>query len=324
MRPTLPVILAAAVLAALAGPARAVAQDALYEPRLLTLPGGTRAQAMGRAGVGVAEVDAVFLNPAQLVSPRGLNLSAQRYGGAATLASLSTAMAFLGGGVGIGVQWLDFELVEPVSMPGSDGEPSLPEGGGDPASEIVATLGYARTYSGFRVGAAVKGTQVSHSIGSSGAFAADLGVARTFFNRLNVGVSAQNLGTTLELAGVDFDLPRRYTLGAAFQGYPLGTWLDLAVAADVPVYEDGTVLAGGGVELSYVPVAGLVFSGRVGARAVRSGAESPFTAGAAPRAPHSGSMRCTSSTRIRDSMPGQGTGSGSGSYRRADVTRGES
>ena len=281
MRPILPAILTVVVISAVAVPARLVAQDDLYEPRLLTLPGGTRAQAMGRAGAGVAEVDAIFLNPAQLVTPRGTNLSAQRYGSAATLATLSTAMSFLGGGVGIGVQWLDYELVEPVSMPGSEGEPSLPAGGGDPASEIVATLGYARTYRGFRVGAAVKGTQVSHSIGSSGAFAADLGVARTFFNRVNVGLTAQNLGTSLEIAGMDFDLPRRYTAGAAIQGYPLGTWLDLAVAADVPVYEDGTVLAGGGVELSYVPVAGLVFSGRVGARAVRSGAESPFTTGAA-------------------------------------------
>ena len=280
MRSTLLAALWAALAATSIIPAPVAAQDHLYEPRLLTLPGGTRSQAMGRAAVGVADVDAIFHNPAQLVTPRGMHLSAQRYGAASTFATLAASMAFLGGGVGIGVEWLEYQIVQPVFMPASHGEPSLPIGGGEPASEVVASLGYARTYRGFRVGAAAKAMQMQYA-GSSGTFAADVGVARTFFNALSVGVSAQNLGPALAIAGFDYRLPRRYTVGAALQGFPLGTWIDLAVAADIPYYESGTVLPGGGVELSYVPVAGVVFSGRVGARAVRSGAESPLTAGAA-------------------------------------------
>ena len=280
MRSTLLAALPAALVALAAVSTPAAAQNSLYEPRLLTLPGGTRSQAMGRAAVGVADADAIFHNPAQLVTPRGMHLSAQRYGAASTFATVSASMAFLGGGIGIGVEWLEYQIVQPVALPGSDGEPSLPIGGGEPASEVVASLGYARTYRGFRVGAAAKATQMQYA-GSSGTFAADVGIARTFFNALNVGIAVQNLGPSLAIAGFDYELPRRYTLGAAFQGFPVGTWIDLAVAADVPYYEDGTLLPGGGIELSYVPISGIVLSGRIGARAVRTGAESPLTVGAA-------------------------------------------
>lgn len=272
-------VTAAALIAGVILPATAPGQEPGVAPLVLTLPGGTRAQAMGRAGVAVADPDAIFHNPAQLATPRGAYLSAQRYGGAATLATISASMAFLGGGVGIGVQWLDYQQPFGVFAPGA-GEAALPLPGDFPASELVASLGYARTYRGFRVGVAAKAAEMRHAQ-RGGTFAADIGIARTFFNVVTVGLAAQNLGPALELAGEEHDLPRRYTIGAATQGYPIGAWLDLAMAAAIPVYEDGTVLPGGGVELSYVPLAGVVFSGRIGARAVKSGDESPFTAGAA-------------------------------------------
>ena len=260
-------------------PVRAAAQEPAAAPLVLTLPGGTRAQAMGRAGVAVADLDAIFHNPAQLVAPRGAHLSAQRYGGSATLATVATALSFLGGGVGIGVQWLEYQLPVPVFTPGG-GEPGLPSPGDVAATELVASLGYARTYKGFRMGIAARAAEIRHEE-RGGTIAADLGIARTFFNTLTVGAAVRNIGEKIELESARHALPRHYTIGAAMQGFPLGAWLDVAAAVEVPYYEDGTVLPGGGVELTYVPIAGVSLSGRVGARAVRSGDESPFTAGAA-------------------------------------------
>ncbi|HUF26229.1 MAG TPA: hypothetical protein VMM18_04515 [Gemmatimonadaceae bacterium] len=246
-------------------------------PLVLALPGGARAQSLGGAGVALSDHESIFDGPAQLAIARGAGVAVQRYGGASTYAAMSAAMAFFGGGVGIGVQWLDFwRASEPLFETG--GEPDLLERGDDLASDVTAMLGYARTVRGFRVGLLARYVGVRHTE-RGGTFAADLGVARTIAFT-TIALSAQHLGQRLTVADQRIDLPRRYTLGVATRAYPLHAWFDITAAAAIPVLEDGTVLPGGGIELSYVPIEGVSITGRVGARAVRRGTESPYTAGA--------------------------------------------
>lgn len=269
----------AILLSSLGSPSLASAQADGVAPLVLLLPAGTRAQALGGAGVALTDADAILHNPAQLTAARGMGISVQRYGGAATLGTLAATTQFMSGGIGMGVQWLDYEIEPGDALPRPDGEPALLRPGSLAASELVASIGYARTYRGFRAGIAAKFAEV-REVERDGTFAVDVGIARSV-GRVMLGLTAQNLGPAIELRGEDHALPRRYTIGAAVQGIPLGTWFDLAGSVAYPVYEDGTALPGAGVELSYVPIDGVVISGRGGVRLVSREDESALTLGAA-------------------------------------------
>ena len=60
---------------------------------------------------------------------------------------------------------------------------------------------------------------------------------------------------------------------------PVGP-LDLAASAAVSVRRGGRVSPAGGVELGYMPIDGVIFAGRVGARLPEKNAEAPITLGA--------------------------------------------
>ena len=56
-------------------------------------------------------------------------------------------------------------------------------------------------------------------------------------------------------------------MGAMATGLPVGTWFDGGIAASVMTDKRGRLVPNGGIELSYVPVSGWSFTGRVGAQA---------------------------------------------------------
>jgi hypothetical protein len=60
---------------------------------------------------------------------------------------------------------------------------------------------------------------------------------------------------------------------------PVGP-LDLAASGAVSVRRGGRVSPAGGVELGYVPIDGVTFAGRVGARLPEKNGEAPITLGA--------------------------------------------
>ena len=270
-----------ALALALAAPGPLLAQGDDTAPFILTIPASTRAHALGNAGVALPDPEAaVFYNPAQLVTARGTSFSLTRYRGISNHATLATTMAFLGGGVGVGAQRLEF-FVPDTELPGPRGG----EGGLTLADDVLvtntgATLGYARTWSGFRLGLSARYVEQRAPDRRTSTTMVDIGMARSI-SGVTVGLAAQHLGPAIELGSETFDLPRRYTLGAAFQNQQIGTWFDLGASVAIPVYEDGSVLPGGGVELSYIPIEGVVITGRFGVRAVRRAAEFPTTAGAA-------------------------------------------
>ncbi|HEX6631643.1 MAG TPA: hypothetical protein VF048_11140 [Gemmatimonadaceae bacterium] len=274
-------LLAPLALLVLAGPAAAQGTAATV-PILLRIPAGVRAASLGGAGAAVTDAEAVFHDPAQLAGARGVALGVQRYGGGATLGSIAVALPFAPGGLGVGVQLLEYEspcLACPAALP--EAERELARGDGLPASAMVASLGFGRTVSGVRVGATAKWAEQRISPRRGGAAAVDVGVGYDV-GPVALAVAARNLGGRLAV-GIPTghrELPRSATAGAALDRMPLGP-LDLEAAADVTVYDGGWVTAGGGVELGYTPLEGYTYALRAGVRHVPRGGPSPVTLGVA-------------------------------------------
>lgn len=265
------------VLAALA-PAALSAQSEGRAPRVLELPASTRAMALGGAYMmDSGHADALFHHPALVADATGFGLDVQTWSGEATAAAVSGAMAWLGGGVAVGLQTLQYGAATGTTgiLPG--GQDVLFDEGAAITSERVASVGYARRLFGLRVG--VGGKLIEQRVGGArdATAAVDVGVS-TDLGPLRLGLSAANLGEDLEVGGTQAPLPTRVTFGAGAYGRPVGP-LDLGLAAEVERRDDGEVTAGLGVELGYWPVNGRTFVGRVGLQRVPEGEGSPLTLG---------------------------------------------
>jgi hypothetical protein len=240
----------------------------------LRLPASTRALAMGDAFVAGRGSEVVFYNPALLALQPGLAVAAQRYSSARTLGTVSAALGSGPWGAGVGVQMLDYKGEVGYVYPGGE-SPVIPVA----ASSLAATLAGSAQFKGVRVGLATK--YVEERIGDTrtGTVVADVGAGRDV-GPVSVGLAIQNVGGDLNISGPMAELPRRATLGAAFAGYPLGTYVDLAATAAVSVLRGGDVMPAGGVELTFVPLEGWAFSLRAGARRAELARQQPVTAGA--------------------------------------------
>ena len=265
------------IAALLASPA--VAQQAPTAPLVLRLPGGTRAAGAGNAFTAGRGAEVLFYNPAQIGILRGTTVSLARFGSSATLGTLSTVGPFGKISLGAGIQYLNYgsALGSPVySRPGA-----LPDGGPFQSSSLVATVAASTRIKGLRVGLA--GKYVQENLGGlrdDGA-ALDVGVAREL-GRFTIALAVQNIGEGIEILGQSASLPTRVSLGAISPSIFLGSYFDVSFAAAVSRERDGRITPGAGVELSYQPVEGWYFIGRVGGRRVEGGPrplESPVTLG---------------------------------------------
>jgi hypothetical protein len=251
-------------------------------PLILRLPASTRALSQGGAyPVTSPDADVIFYNPQLLSVARGFSLSAQRYGGDATL---TTFAATLDANFGFGVQVLDYEL--PLgALRGS--HVLLSDGGGPARSQAVAAVGYARTIKGVRLGIAGKWAQFWDDGVSDGVAALDVGSAINPISWLRVALAVQNIGNGFESGGIDYDLPLQASLNVSQQSRVVGP-LDVALAGRLAGGPDVDLNGGLGVDISYWPFNGLTFSvrggGRFGGDAVVRGTrvveEGPVTAGA--------------------------------------------
>jgi hypothetical protein len=258
-------------------PASAEAQAAGFGPIVLQLPASTRAIGFGNAYVGVRDPEAVFYNPAQLGVRPGIAVSVERYGSNATATSFSNTYVFGRFGFGLGVQHLDYDISSdgyPAAAPNGE---TLIEGGGFSASSLVAAAAAEMAFKGIRWGVTAKVAEDRHARVRDGVLLADVGAAKEI-SLVTVGVTVQNLGGSPRLLGTSAALPTRVVLGAAAAGYPLGPF-DLAASSAVSVRRGGRVAPMGGVELGYVPIDGITFAGRVGARLPEKNAEAPITLG---------------------------------------------
>ncbi|HEX6939234.1 MAG TPA: hypothetical protein VF158_07460 [Longimicrobiales bacterium] len=255
------------------------AQGSRHGPALLGLPASTRALALG-GGYAAADpdADALFYNPALLATARGAGVSYQRWGRASDLGQIAAALELEPGGVGVGVRFLNHEV--PVG-PGAVvvGESELFRRGGPPSSSLEAVVGYARPVGGVRVGVAGKYVQEQMAGGRDADVTLDLGAALRV-GPVTLGLAVRNVAGDLEpVASRSVTFPRQVTLHVSHPREPVGP-LDVVTTAAVSVSDGGDVVPAAGVEVSYWPVVGKTFVGRVGVRRPVDGV-GPVTAGGA-------------------------------------------
>ncbi len=119
--------------------ANGAAQTAGALPRVLELPASTRAMALGNAYMmNARHADAVFYHPALLTGASGFGLDLQRWGANSSSTTVSAARQWLGGGIGVGLQTLQYG----AAAEGSDTAPGGPDPlfplGSSPAAARVA------------------------------------------------------------------------------------------------------------------------------------------------------------------------------------------
>lgn len=249
-------------------------------PLLLELPSSTAELAMGGAFyVSETSSDAVFVSPGVLDRSRGISAALQRYGSRTTLASLSGAAEWWGGGVALGLRSVGFgaasEAPEDLT-----GDPAAVYAAGPVAvHQLAATAGYGRRLMGIRWGATA--SLVEQRVGGErdATVAFDLGAAADV-GPLTLAVSGHHLGAAMDVGSGTLALPHRGRLAASFRDHALGP-LDLGAAGVVSILADGSVRPGAGLEAAYWPVVGRTFIARVGVRDTGESSASAVTFGLA-------------------------------------------
>lgn len=256
----------------------ASAQQPLTLPLSLQLPASTRASGLGNAYVlSAPDAEAIFYNVALMDDGRGVAGSVSRFGSASQLITAAGSVPWLRGGLGFGVSSLS-SSASPANVTGSVApEDRLWVDGEAVASEHVAQVSYARTVFGFRIGGAGKFIDQRAGDDHSASGAADLGVARTL-GPVTLGFAARNLGPKADYGDSTFTLPLTYTAAAATRSRPLGPF-DVILAGSSSWLRGDLRAAGGGVELSYWPISGRTFTGRLGYRWIEESDLAPLTIG---------------------------------------------
>ena len=283
-------VLVAALILCASLPAQSFAQAPAVGPLLLIIPATPRTAALGNAWVAGRDQEVLFYNPAQLIGARqGMDLSITRHGSEGTTGTLGGIYA---GGkwsatLGWGVQFADFSVDPTAPYPYSSD--MLLSSGTASGSSLLAAVGGAITWKGFRFGAAGKYAAdrismptntidaATHPPISHGVIVADLGVARNALGGV-LAFSFQNLGGSSNGDGTGITA-RQQGLAGWSMSRAAGPF-DLGVYTQVTMSEDWQA-AGGGVEVGYSWIEGYYVALRAGARRPEADAEHPFTFGAA-------------------------------------------
>ena len=258
---------------------------------LLELPSSARALALGGAYAALGSDEAaIFYNPAQLgvLTSASAGLSVQSYIQSSTLGAFAAAMPLGPGLLGVGAQVLDYGSEDRYECDLAS-FPTCEHGvktGTVSASDIVASVGYAMTVRGVRVGSTVKYVRQSIADVTGGVPAVDFGAALDLSFGATVGLSVQNIGGRLTLGSTSGALPRAVRFGAALPRQRVGP-LDVTATAEVAQWTGaGTVPAVGG-EVLYHTTNGISLAGRVGAQSIGTETRaSPLTFGGGLAARH--------------------------------------
>ena len=259
-------------------PSASAAQAGGFGPVVLQLPASARAVGFGNAYVAVREAEALFYNPANVGGRNLIAVSAERYGDEAVDGAFATSYAFGPAGVGIGAKLLDYRVALPRYPDLAPNGARLTESGPYQASSFTAAVGFSMPFKGIRWGTALKLAQDRVETARDGVLLVDVGAAREI-GPVSLGASIQNLGSSPRMLGTSAALPTRATVGFSGAGLPVGP-LDFAASGALSVRRGGRITPAGGGELSYVPIDGIVFAARVGARRPEVSAELPVTMGA--------------------------------------------
>jgi len=280
-------LLAGALAAQPATPPEALDERTPPAAIALRIPAGTVALALGNVGIVSTDADVLFYNPGMLTSARGVAMSAQRYGGSGTTASLAATQMLGSIGVGIGARVADWR--SPEGVYGDAVRPGLGVlglGGSGRASSTAITVAAARAVGPVRIGVGATYVRESFRTENDESAQFDAGVVWPL-GPTNLAFTMQHVGKSLALSG-----PSRITNSAEFEGasdwratigyggwgFPLATFWDLGATVQLSIDESGAVRSAGGGELTYVPLEGVAIAGRIGHRST-IGNERPLTAG---------------------------------------------
>src|SRR6478672_5496908 len=165
-----------------------------YAPLILLLPSGPRTLALGNTGVAGRDDDVVFFNPAQLVIARaGFGGSIERYSATSAGGALSAVTRFNTGGVGIGMQMVDYET--PTNLYPIDRGTMLEPWPGN-GTPLEAVVGVGQVIKGYRVGLAGKYVEDNAPAFRLTRGAVDLGVSKDFFGPYTFALAVQNIGAS--------------------------------------------------------------------------------------------------------------------------------
>ncbi len=253
---------------------------------LLELPASTRALALGNSFVAAGQDEAaIFYNPAQLALVRSISagLSVQQWFLSSTLAAAAAAARVWRGTVAVGLQVLDYGTTEraftdPPPDGGSGTNTTISAGG-----DYVASVAYAVSVRGLRLGATAKYVSQRLVDQSGGTGAVDVGAAFDI-RGVTLGASLQNMGGDISIANDRRPLPRMVHVGAAVPVRGVGP-VDVIGTIEVAHTRNGTTEPLGGVEVAYHATSDVTLLGRVGALAPPEGARiSPVSFGGGLRA----------------------------------------
>jgi hypothetical protein len=271
------IALAACILAS-----RLTAQAPATGPVILLLPASTRAIGLGNAWVAGRDEDVLFYNPAQIIGARaGFDATVGEYGSRSKLGSM--ASVFTGGPLtlGWGVQFVNFST--PAGTPYPFVPATLTKTGATDAFALMATVGGAMTFKGFKIGIAAKYAEDRVAETAPGgiamrhdAFLGDVGVAHNLWGGV-AGLAVQNIGRGWVEGTTRIDTPTEGSLGW-FRTQQLGE-LDIGLAGQVTA-RSGWVSPGGGVEVGYGWIEGYSAALRAGARRPEDWGEKPVGFGA--------------------------------------------
>ncbi len=260
---------------------------------VLEAPASTEAMAYGNTPYLFSrESGMLFYAPALLSRTSGATAGLQLYGSAGTMATLSGASSWQGGGLAIGLQYMRYgsDLGSPVAR---DSQSVALRSGTVGATELVGSIGYGHQVFGLETGLVLKYVEHALNQGGDRTVVFDVGVA-TDIGPVMVNVVAQNLGSDLDVVydpcptcvvapprvRTILELPRQLSADLSLDDFQVGP-LDMFVTARTTWRRDGQFIPAGGVELSYWPLTGYTFRLRGGIERVVEDERSPFTFGAA-------------------------------------------
>ena len=247
-------------------------------PMVLRIPSSARTLSLGNAGLMSNDADALFYNPALLLTARGMAVSMQRYGSSGTAGALANIVTIGSMNIGVGAQVLDWSAL-PLSYREVTrlGATALGDSGGVPASSIAVTLGIAKNIHGHRLGFSAKYVADRFAAKQDGTLAFDVGMMGPSLGPGSMSFVVQNIGQGLRIGGAEGKLPMRAGAGWAannsFERFDLGAQVQLTVD------RDGFTRPSLGGEIGYVPIEGVSFVVRTGLRRPRETDESFATGG---------------------------------------------
>jgi hypothetical protein len=227
-------------------------------PLVLKLPATARVLALGGAQVALRDADAVFGNPALVGTATAFALGGERYQSGATAGTVLSSSTIGPVGYGVGIHLL--EATDTTSL--------------------AATAAASLTWKQIRWGLAAKYIAERALTDDATGVSFDVGASKSLsFWNSTIGVAVQHIGPDFTANGRSVELPTQLALGMASGTRPIGRWIDFSGAYELNVRRDGDVFTRGGVEVAYVPLEGVTFTGRVGRRRPQSDQERALTLG---------------------------------------------